>query len=196
MPRARLRTSRGSPIAAPTVMRGLSEVTGSWNTIWARARMARRVLASAPASSVPRTRTLPLVGGMRPTLALETVDLPQPLSPTRPRVSPDAIDSDTPSTARMGAPPRPAKWTLRSVISSVSAHAIASAWWQAVRRAGAIGRSFGVSLVQRASARGQRLAKRQPGPYSAGVGTRPSMVASGDFGVSDRRGMEASSSAV
>ena len=51
MPRARLRTCRGSPIAAPSVMHGLSDVTGSRNTIWARARMARKVLASESASS-------------------------------------------------------------------------------------------------------------------------------------------------
>jgi hypothetical protein len=33
-------------------------------------------------------RPLPLVGSTRPTVALEIVDLPQPLSPTKPRVSP------------------------------------------------------------------------------------------------------------
>ena len=104
------RTSRGSPIAAPTVMRGLSEVAGSWNTICAlgahgaqraahrRRRVRCRARECCRASARPVRRS-----------ALETVDLPQPLSPTRPSVSPAARGrSDTPSTARTGGPwPRP-----------------------------------------------------------------------------------------
>ena len=44
--------------------------------------------------------------------------------------------------------------------------------------------------------RDESEANRQPAPNSAGVGTRPSMTASADFGTSVRRGIEASSSAV
>ena len=36
-------TRSGSAIAAPTVMRGLSELNGSWNTTWIRRRMRWRL---------------------------------------------------------------------------------------------------------------------------------------------------------
>ena len=47
-PRANPRTSSGSPTAAPTVIRGLSEVAGSWNTICTRARIRAVGARSAP----------------------------------------------------------------------------------------------------------------------------------------------------
>ena len=49
--------------------------------------------------SSPSSVIVPLVGSTRRRIALPVVDLPQPLSPTRPSVSPAARSNDTPSTA-------------------------------------------------------------------------------------------------
>ena len=49
--------------------------------------------------SWPRKRTSPPVGLITWRIHLPKVVLPQPLSPTRPRVSPRMIWRDTPSTA-------------------------------------------------------------------------------------------------
>src|SRR5262245_55111323 len=94
--------------------------------MWRRA--VRRRSPSSPARSSPRKRTPPAVGSVRPTIARPTVDLPQPLSPTRPSVSPRRIAKLTPSTA-LTTPPRRApntppptgKWTLRSTTSITGA---------------------------------------------------------------------------
>ena len=50
--------------------------------------------------SNPCRRALPAVGSYRPPNVRPTVDLPQPVSPTRPRVSPGMMVNDTASTAR------------------------------------------------------------------------------------------------
>src|SRR5436309_1328903 len=47
----------------------------------------------------PLTRTSPEVGSISFRIALPAVDLPQPLSPTRPSVSPSAMSKEMPSTA-------------------------------------------------------------------------------------------------
>ena len=49
--------------------------------------------------SSPSTRIVPAVGSSSFSSVRPTVDLPQPLSPTRPSVSPRPIVNDTPSTA-------------------------------------------------------------------------------------------------
>ncbi len=49
--------------------------------------------------SSPSSVIVPLVGSTSRRIALPVVDLPQPLSPTRPSVSPAARSNDTPSTA-------------------------------------------------------------------------------------------------
>src|SRR5438067_2893 len=77
---------------------------------------------------------LPLVALTKPNSARPSVDLPDPDSPTRPSTSPGASESDTPSTARTVPDERPisraiafvrnAKWTFRSVISTIGASAV------------------------------------------------------------------------
>ena len=49
--------------------------------------------------SSPSTTILPSVGSSSFNSVRPTVDLPQPLSPTRPSVSPRRISNETPSTA-------------------------------------------------------------------------------------------------
>ena len=55
--------------------------------------------ASSPVMSSPPTLMVPSVGSSSFRSVRPTVDLPQPLSPTSPSVSPRPIENDTPSTA-------------------------------------------------------------------------------------------------
>ncbi len=50
---------------------------------------------------------------LSPARARRTVDLPLPLSPTSPKLSPEATENDTPRTARTASAPLP-KVTTRS----------------------------------------------------------------------------------
>ena len=91
--------SSGSATASPTVIWGLRQASGSWNTIWMR-RRARR--SSAPfrlRRSRPSSRTDPPRTGARPIRARQRLLLPQPEAPTRPTVSPSWRLRLTPSTA-------------------------------------------------------------------------------------------------
>ena len=89
----------------PTVMRGLSEAYGSWNTIWNRWRSCAQLLALAGRRDVlpVEARPSPEVGRIRSRSSRPVVDLPQPDSPTRPSVSPRC---DVEATRRT----RPAPW--------------------------------------------------------------------------------------
>ena len=83
----------------PTLQRGFKLAYGSWKIIWI---LLCNSLASLPltvAISRPLISTLPKVGLWRPTSILAVVDFPQPLSPTKERVSPLRISKETPSTA-------------------------------------------------------------------------------------------------
>src|SRR5947208_14139871 len=88
-------------------------------------------LGESVVNSTPSSLTVPVVGLMSCKTARPVVDLPQPLSPTRPSVSPRRIKRSTPSTAltcatvRFRRPPLMGKWTFRpltstSVVLSVS----------------------------------------------------------------------------
>src|ERR1700760_3953036 len=72
----------------------------------------RRRLSSPPRSestSLSSNLTSPRVGSMSRRRQRPTVDLPQPDSPTSPKVSPRNISNVTPSTARQtSSPPSPA----------------------------------------------------------------------------------------
>src|SRR5688572_16950848 len=50
--------------------------------------------------SWPPTVTLPAVGGMKPVIIRIVVDLPAPLGPRNPRISPRSTEKVTPATAR------------------------------------------------------------------------------------------------
>src|SRR6478609_3610759 len=91
--------ANGSPTMSPTVMRGLSEEYGSWNTIWMLRRIRRRSLPLAVTMSWPSNSAEPPVGFSSPQSRRATVDLPQPDSPTSPSVSPGYRSKETPSTA-------------------------------------------------------------------------------------------------
>ena len=99
---ARRRSSR-------TRWRGLSVWYGSWKIICTRRRSSRQPAACRSPSSPPRSsgdRSPPC----SPSIARASVDLPQPDSPTTPRISPrhqrDAVDGVTPSRAARGRPPQ------------------------------------------------------------------------------------------
>src|SRR5712692_7845407 len=100
LPRARPWTSRGSPTMSPTVCRGSSEAKGSWKIIAISRRIRRMPPLESLVSSWPLNLTEPADGSRRRTIVRPSVDLPQPDSPTRPRVSPCLISRSTPSTAR------------------------------------------------------------------------------------------------
>ena len=78
----------GSATMSPMQRRGLSEAIGSWKISCRRRRIRRILSAASPVSSVPSNTTLPAVGRRSCRTARPKVDLPQPDSPTRPKVSP------------------------------------------------------------------------------------------------------------
>jgi hypothetical protein len=85
---------------SPTARRGFSEAKGSWKIICRRRRSGRSSRRDWPTSSCPSKRTLPPLAGSSCRIALPTVVLPQPDSPTSASVRPRASSSETPSTAR------------------------------------------------------------------------------------------------
>ena len=109
----------GSWTSAPTVIRGLRDWYGSWNTIWIRRRSLRRPVERIGA---PSNCTSPPVGGSNPSSTRPSVDLPQPDSPTIPSTSPRLQVRSTPSSAgRRGRVPRIGKCTSSSRISNSGA---------------------------------------------------------------------------
>ena len=93
LPLASRLTRRGSATMSKRVMRGLREANGSWKTSCISWRRSFIVLSSASVTStrLPSRRvntTSPLIGPVARRMARPVVVFPQPLSPTRPRVSP------------------------------------------------------------------------------------------------------------
>src|SRR5579862_5132707 len=88
-------TRRLSMICAPTVMCGVSEVSGSWKIIVIlepRSRLSAR--CGWPSISSPRYLTLPVARpfvASRPMVARKSWLLPEPDSPTTPRHSPSSM---------------------------------------------------------------------------------------------------------
>ena len=109
---ASTRLLRGSGVRWPSastrvekmLKRGLREAYGSWNTIWKSSRRRRISRGGRVVSSVPSSTMRPEVTGCSCIMARERVDLPQPLSPTSPRILPRGIESNTSSTARTSSP--------------------------------------------------------------------------------------------
>src|SRR4051812_24273613 len=74
-----------------------SKVSGTWKV---RASPSRaRSSGGFLLTSVPANETEPEVSGRSPVRQLKKVDLPAPLGPIRPRMSPSSTDTDAPSTA-------------------------------------------------------------------------------------------------
>ena len=89
-------------MARAAVKRGLRLSVGSWNTIWMRLRigsLANCLAGIAPMSS-PSNMMTPSVLSISRITMVEVVDLPQPLSPTSPTLSPRSTRKLMPSTAR------------------------------------------------------------------------------------------------
>src|SRR3954447_3495198 len=121
-------TDQPSATMSPTVIRGFREAYGSWKMIWTSRRYC--LSARPPILASPRSlrRTEPPVGFSSATSNFETVDLPQPDSPTSPSVSPRRSVRFTPSTARTWPTVRlktipwvSGKYFFRSLISSSGA---------------------------------------------------------------------------
>ena len=78
---------------------GLSDETGSWKIICIALRACRSCSPCSAARSTPFNRILPLVTDSSCMMARPVVVLPQPDSPTMPRVSPLSRSKLTPETA-------------------------------------------------------------------------------------------------
>ena len=170
--------------------------------IWKSPRRRRSSPPRSRVSSTPSKRTSPALGRMSCRIALPTVVLPQPDSPTSASVRPDPMASETPSTARTWAtvrfriPLRIGKWTLSCFTSSSAAvappcfSAVPASWnaigpasssslrWQRTAWPAAIGVQPGASAKQRSNACSQRSAKRHKGKSLVSGGTCPLMTAS------------------
>ena len=79
---------------------------GSWKIMPMSRPRSSRMLFPIPISSRPRKAILPspwkraVSGGRSCMIDIAVTDLPEPDSPTTPRVSPSGIEKETPSTAR------------------------------------------------------------------------------------------------
>src|SRR5882757_10882747 len=74
-----------------------SKVSGTWKV---RARpSAARASGGRRVTSAPAKVTVPEVSGRSPVRQLKKVDLPAPLGPIRPSMSPSSTDTDASSTA-------------------------------------------------------------------------------------------------
>jgi hypothetical protein len=83
----------------PTRLRGFSDAYGSWKIIIISRRSGRMSARERCVMSRPSKTTRPPVGSSSRMMHRAIVDLPQPDSPTTPRVSPSRTVKLTPSTA-------------------------------------------------------------------------------------------------
>ena len=97
-----------------TLRRGLREEIGSWKIICIRVRIRRISSPERFVRSVPSKTTLPAAACSSCMTARPVVDLPQPDSPTRPRVSPSRTSKLMPETAWTFCPPAAGNSTTRS----------------------------------------------------------------------------------
>src|SRR6266478_8334304 len=88
-------------------MRGLSEEYESWNTICTWRRNAPTAIPSGTPTASPSKISSPASGITRCSSSRARVDLPQPDSPTIPKVSPLSTANEIPSTACTDLPPLP-----------------------------------------------------------------------------------------
>src|SRR5207253_6321804 len=74
-----------------------SKVSGTWNV--RASPSAARASGGRCVTSAPANVTVPEVTGRSPVRQLKKVDLPAPLGPIRPRMSPSSTDTEASSTA-------------------------------------------------------------------------------------------------
>ncbi len=89
----------GASMICATVCRRFSAENGSWNTICMRLRSRRSSSPRRSCGRCPSKTTDPPSMPPSASTAFDTVDLPEPDSPTSPTVSPRRIWNDTSSTA-------------------------------------------------------------------------------------------------
>ncbi len=77
------------------VQAGFSVESGFWKTIWMARRASCERLPAVGRSTPPSNSIVPESGAMRPVTHLASVVLPEPDSPTRPKVSPFCRASET-----------------------------------------------------------------------------------------------------
>ena len=92
----------GSATMSPARIRGLSEESGSRERICIRRRKGRSSALESAAMSRPSSVMVAAVGAIRRSTVRPTMVLPQPLPPTRPRVSPRRMLKLTSSTGADG----------------------------------------------------------------------------------------------
>ena len=78
----------GAPTMFRTRLRGFRLEYGSWKTIWSSRRNGRSARLPSLPMGLPSKTISPSVGSRSRTIVRPSVVLPQPDSPTRPRVSP------------------------------------------------------------------------------------------------------------
>jgi len=83
----------------PMRWRGSSEPYGSWNTIWKSRRAARNSAGESAFRSRPSSCTRPAVGASSAITRRASVDLPEPDSPTIPKLLPACTVRLTPRSA-------------------------------------------------------------------------------------------------
>ena len=83
----------------PTRRRGLRDPYGSWKIICMSRRYGRMLRRDSVLMSWPSNVIFPEVRSYSRMMQRASVDLPQPVSPTRPRVCPRRTSRLTPSTA-------------------------------------------------------------------------------------------------
>src|SRR5712691_5190733 len=89
----------GSSTRSRTRHFGSSEPNGSWKTICTCRRAWSSLAPRSVTRSAPRKTTSPEVGRGACRMDRASVDLPEPVSPTTPRVSPGHTSNETPETA-------------------------------------------------------------------------------------------------
>ncbi len=124
-------TRRAWARSRPTLKTGVSADIGSWKTMpMSLPRTRASAASSIAARSRPPSRIRPptrAVGGSRPRRARAVADLPEPDSPTMPRVRPGRRSKSTPRTASTG-PCSEGKETRRSRTDRTGAGGAGGAW--------------------------------------------------------------------
>ena len=92
-------TPIGSAMMSKIGIRGSRDAIGSWNTTCRLRRSALRSRLFSVDVSLPSTSIVPAVGVPMLRISSSVVVLPQPDSPTSPRVSPSRMSRSIPSTA-------------------------------------------------------------------------------------------------
>src|SRR6202007_3175950 len=152
------------------VHRGFNELKGSWKIIWICRRQGRNSKPDRGVVSPPANRMVPEVMGINFRMALPTVVLPLPLSPTKPTVFPartvklQSVTGLIKSVRRWRIPVLAGNQTFRESISRRSgADGLGAGRHGAVGRSGRSGPSGRSGQSGRYRGRGRGLLLRHSG---------------------------------